>query len=319
MHVDYVLGGSFEWLAPGREHVMFIEPWWPSSVTPNQARLWISPPSGAAVNVTPGMANPPNGSWWARIKKVGAYTKALLVVHPTAGPVKTFAAGLHGRWKIRIDPTASGPPGSIHAYVARADHNMGARRRSKASRLSDPGLEAARFVAPADRYKEAPNSAIQRQDFERYRDRAEHSCRWRLSLPPDGVFSSSGRSQVRGRADACITDDRSSGNSRFGRPLGNDSGIGRDKYSLTAVVQSPRHQHGRSLADTTDTRPSADWRRLPQAGSGPDSIVAARDSRCASCRGVSSSEPAVAVLVLLPAPARARIVAPHLRHRADRA
>jgi hypothetical protein len=210
--VDYVQGGSFEWLVPPDGNTpAFIELWWPSPVTPSQANLWISPPGGAAVKVTPGMANPPNGSWWARIRKVGAYTKALLVVHPTAGPVKTFAAGLHGRWKIRIDPTASGPPGTVQAYVARADHNMGARRRARASRLSDPGLEAARFVAPAYRYNEAANSVIERQGTLNGVATGPSTLvagGYRYRPMESAPYSSSGRSRGAriGPNDACISD-----------------------------------------------------------------------------------------------------------------
>jgi hypothetical protein len=210
--VDYIVGGNFDWLVPpDGQTPAFIELWWPSFVALETVHLWITPPGSAAVKVTPGMANPPNGPWWAGIKTVGKYAKALLVVHPTAVPVKTFAAGLHGCWKIKIDPTPLGPAGTVDAYVARADHNMGARRRSTASRLSDPGLEAARFVAPKDRYEEAANSVVRRQGTLNGIATGPSTFvagGYRYRPMESAPYSSSGRSRGAriGPNDACITD-----------------------------------------------------------------------------------------------------------------
>jgi hypothetical protein len=78
----------------------------------------------------------------------------LLVVNPTGG--KQGQKGRHGRWQIVIDAAPEGVDRDVDVYVARADHNMGARRRAKASYPTDTALEEQRFVAPSERFKEAP-------------------------------------------------------------------------------------------------------------------------------------------------------------------
>jgi hypothetical protein len=161
--VNYRTGGSFEWiLPPDGEIPAFIELWWPKLVTPLDAHFRVVPPSGPAFNVTAGppATSPPDKTWWADITQVGEWATAMLVVNPTGGTLGSN--GPHGRWRIEIDGTAGGVVGDIDVYVARADHNMGARRKAKASYLTDDDLEKQRFVAPSHRYEEAQDSAIRR-------------------------------------------------------------------------------------------------------------------------------------------------------------
>ena len=160
--VECPLGGEFTWvIPPDGETPSFLELWWPATMAIEKVRLRITPPTGAPISVAAGPNPSPDGTWFVTLDKVGPSVRALVVVHPTGG----FASGVaaHGVWGLSIDPVASGVGGDIHIYVARADHNMGARRRAKASYLTDPALERSRFVAPAVRHAEATGSAIRRQ------------------------------------------------------------------------------------------------------------------------------------------------------------
>lgn len=159
--VSYTAGGSFDWIVPPDGEIpTFIELWWPKAVTPAGVRLRVQPPGGPSAAVSVGPPTSPDGTWSASIGQIGGWTTALLVVHPTGG--KQAPHGPHGRWRIEIDASVGGAAGDIDVYVARADHNMGARRRAKASYLTDAALERQRFGPPADRFKEAPLSSIRR-------------------------------------------------------------------------------------------------------------------------------------------------------------
>jgi hypothetical protein len=160
--IDYSTGGSVNWIVPpDGATAAFLEIWWPKSIAPSEARLRVVPPSGPGVDVTPG-TNVSSPNWFATlIQPVGQGAMALVVVHPTDG-FNSGVRGPHGRWRIDLDPGPSGKDGEVHLYVARADHNMGARRRAKASYLSDGALASARFVSPEKRYAEAIGSVIRR-------------------------------------------------------------------------------------------------------------------------------------------------------------
>lgn len=161
--IDYANGGQVDWLVPPDGEVpAFIELWWPHGVPMGDVCLRVTPPSGPSVSIAPGKTIATDKTWWVKLKTIGQSAKALVVVHPTGGFAKTATRGQHGRWKIEIDPTPSGADGDIHVYVARADHNMGARRRAKGSYLSDAALEVGRYVAPSKRFDEVANSAIRR-------------------------------------------------------------------------------------------------------------------------------------------------------------
>jgi len=159
--VSYRAGGSVDWiLPPDGEIQTFVEFWWPHSVLPAKAHLQVIPPGAAPVNLLVGPTPSPDGSWQAELSRVGNSTRALVTVNATAA--KTGVKGRDGRWQFVIPRTVGGTPKRIDIYVARSDHNMGARRRAKASYLTDAGLTQQRFVAATDRYDEATGSAIRR-------------------------------------------------------------------------------------------------------------------------------------------------------------
>jgi hypothetical protein len=161
--IDVANGGQVDWLVPpDGETPAFIELWWPDGVALDDARLRVTPPSGPAVDVLPGQNIATDMTWWVKLKAVGSAVAALVVVHPTGGFARHAAKGQHGRWILEIDPAPSGADGDVHLYVARADHNMGARRGATASRLTDAALEAGRYVAPAQRNEDVIGSSIRR-------------------------------------------------------------------------------------------------------------------------------------------------------------
>ena len=88
--------------------------------------------------------------------------RALLFVNPTEHSDPQQRAS-HGAWTIAVGPGQASVNGNVHIYVARATHNMGARRGAKASYLTDAGLEASRFVAADKRFDEAAGSTIRRE------------------------------------------------------------------------------------------------------------------------------------------------------------
>jgi hypothetical protein len=167
--VDYAAGGSVEWnVPPDGITPAFLEVWWPKSVAPNHAHLRVVSPSGRVIVPAPPPPPQPAGSPAPKVKETCSLTQppnqgalALLTVSPTAEP-DIAMRGEHGRWRLVFAPVTSGIDDAIHVYVGRSDHNMGRRRRAKASRLSDAGLAAARFRAPALRAAEAPGSLIRR-------------------------------------------------------------------------------------------------------------------------------------------------------------
>ena len=162
--IDYVSGGGFDWhVPPDGALPAFIQLWWPTGVALNSVALTITAPGAAPVVVKPGKNAAPDKSWWARLKVIGPYAKVLVVVHPTCGPGPGGSMpGPHGRWHFELPPTPGGAQADVHAYVARADHNMGARRRAKASYLSDLKLAQGRFRAPGKRDDDVAASAIRR-------------------------------------------------------------------------------------------------------------------------------------------------------------
>jgi hypothetical protein len=158
--VDCASGGSLQWLLPpdGRMSA-FVEVWWPQGVGSLPTNLTVQPPRGAPVPVVPGKQ--PFPGWSVDLQAVGASPRALISVNPTAGD-PTTVAGPCGPWTFVFGPTPGSPPGPIHLYLARANHNMGARRLALPSRFTDAAYEAGRFGAPASRYAEAAGSAVRR-------------------------------------------------------------------------------------------------------------------------------------------------------------
>jgi hypothetical protein len=161
--IPFGAGGSVRWVVPpdGRTPA-FLEVWWPRSVALADVRMRVRPPSGPAVDLVPGM-NPPSLLRWAALllPTLDSGPMALLVVHPTEFGDASLR-GLHGTWTLEFDRPSCGAAGDIHVYVARADHNMGARRRARANYLTDDPYEAHRFVTASQRDDEATGSAVRR-------------------------------------------------------------------------------------------------------------------------------------------------------------
>lgn len=207
---DYRNGGRLKWhIPPDGRTPAFLEFWWPDGVKPVEAKLRVVPPGGAAVDVVTGMAWIET-TWFARLRKVGNTTRGFVVVHPTEYSDPAFR-GLHGEWTIEFDPGSANLPGNIHAYLARADHNMGARRRAKASYLTDDALSAHRFTGPDGRHSEAPGSAIRRSGTLNGIATGKHStvaAGYRFSDLRVADYSSSGptRGFRKGPDYACVTD-----------------------------------------------------------------------------------------------------------------
>jgi hypothetical protein len=161
--IPFRSGGSVRWVVPpdGRTPA-FLEVWWPKSVVIADVRMRVRPPSGPAVDLAPGLNLPVPLRWVAvLLTTIDSGPMALLVVHPTEFDDASLR-GLHGTWTLEFDPPSSGAAGDIHVYVARADHNMGARRRASASYLTDGPHEAHRFVTASQRDDEAAGSAVRR-------------------------------------------------------------------------------------------------------------------------------------------------------------
>lgn len=160
--VTYATGARFNWVLPPDGHApAFFEVRWPPGIAPEDAKLEITPPGENPTSVTPGPVTN-RGNWYARVRTFGNSTKVLVVVHPTEG----FGAqvpGKHGRWLVNFPAGTPGIGGEIHVNVARADHNMGARRRAKASRLADEAFDMGRrLLPPSERFGEIAQSSIRR-------------------------------------------------------------------------------------------------------------------------------------------------------------
>lgn len=161
--IDYSKGGQVDWIVPPDGEIpAFLDFHWPPGVSVTKALLRVTSPSGEVLIASSVKQYGADKTWWVKLKTVGSAVRGLVVVHPTGGPGNGGHWGPHGRWKIEITATPIGVHGAVHLYVARADHNMGARRRAKASHLTDAALEAGRYVAPADRYDEVVASAVRR-------------------------------------------------------------------------------------------------------------------------------------------------------------
>jgi hypothetical protein len=168
---ELAAGGSVNWVVPpDGDAPAFLEVWWPEPVRPEQARLYVTPAGGVRRRVQARAVLHSSNAWFSHIKRVGRCTMALLVVHPTSGR-SGLPVGRHGVWRIEVPALnmqqtpaeQGGTDRSVHVYVARADHNLGARRRARASHLEDEDAGRGRFLAPAQRFEEVPGSAIRRQ------------------------------------------------------------------------------------------------------------------------------------------------------------
>lgn len=156
-------GGQVHWIVPpDGTQPQFLEVWWPHNFPTSEMHLKVTPPGGTPVDVIHTPQPTPDQTWHWELATVNGSPRVTVFVHPTEYPDPAYR-GAHGRWTIRVGRSKAAPGGHVHVYVARADHNMGARRRAKASHLTDEGLEDARFVAPHDRDEEASGSRVRHE------------------------------------------------------------------------------------------------------------------------------------------------------------
>jgi len=124
----------------------FLEIWWPAQAS----LITLTPPQGNAIPV-------PAAVGFTNIVHAGAVvggvtvilhwsgkTMALVAIHPTANRMATVVNAPHGRWGIQIQAQSEKDSGQAHIYVARADHNMGQKRKAVASYLWDQKYEEMR-------------------------------------------------------------------------------------------------------------------------------------------------------------------------------
>lgn len=162
--VSYKGGGSFEWILPPDGHSpAFLEIWWPNGVDATKTRLQIKPPGLQTIDIPPKIGTYSEGNRWSvDLSDIGGDAAATLTVQPTENSDSQFC-GRHGEWIISFKPGAPAPGDDyVHVYLARATHNMGARRLAKASYLTDAELEGSRFVSPGKRFDEASHSLVRR-------------------------------------------------------------------------------------------------------------------------------------------------------------
>lgn len=244
----HAAGGVVHWVVPPDGlRPQFLEVWWPQGFPMAAVRLRVTPPGGAAIDVI-GTGPSDNRIHW-ELDTLGGSPRLLLSVHPTEEPDPAWR-GPHGTWTLEVG--ASGLPASpedVHVYVARADHNMGARRRARPSYLYDAALDASRFVAAAQRDAEAKNSSIRRAGTlsgVATGNGAAVIAGYRESDGRPAPYSSSGPSRgARSAPDAACVTDRS-----LALPGVRASGV-RSGTSVTLIgTSTAAPQYGNELALT---------------------------------------------------------------------
>lgn len=208
-------GGDFEWvIPPDGKAPTFLEVWWPPAMPEGAIVLNLRAPTGEVFTVAGA-----NGQ-----QTLGTYGHVVLVDQNPRGVVAMVTVeatesllnprGLAGRWHLSVAAVGTAPAVSsslIHVYVARADHNMGAHRRGKATYLTDAALDQARFVEPARRFDEVPGSRVRRRGT--LNGVGTGTLAWTVGgyrhsdLAPAPYTSSGGSRGARAMPDAsCITD-----------------------------------------------------------------------------------------------------------------
>ncbi|MDN8616078.1 hypothetical protein [Variovorax ginsengisoli] len=153
---------GLEWVVPpDGKSPAFLEIWWPPGIAPEDVELTVEAPDGTGLTVTGrGFVAAPEDRWsitLIKARKNGAM--ALVAINPTGG-AEGSCCGRHGIWRVTVEPLEGVE--DLHMYIARADHDMGARRRARSSHLNDACYGLSRFRAASERDSEAPGSIIQR-------------------------------------------------------------------------------------------------------------------------------------------------------------
>lgn len=154
---------------PGARSPAFLEIWWPKGTAGNDAQLTVTAPDGTTKLTSTGLgiwSQPPDcpaaDIRWGitRIEHPGGFM-TLIALAPTFShnPIDTTAP--HGQWHIKV-AALSGSDETVHVYVARADHNMGTKRRAQPSYLRDTAYEVSRRSVKAEYDDTVAGSMVQK-------------------------------------------------------------------------------------------------------------------------------------------------------------
>ena len=133
-------------IPPGALTPAFLEVWWPEHADDAKATycITVTPPVGNPLTLSStGTVAAANKIWGITGVVHGKRRMALLTLGPTFSHVPGTNTAPHGRWLITVSAVKV-ETGDVHIYVARADHNMGAKRKSAPSYLFDPHYESMR-------------------------------------------------------------------------------------------------------------------------------------------------------------------------------
>ncbi len=166
-------GASLCWcVPPGARSPAFLEIWWPKGTAGNDAQLTVTAPDGKTKLTSKGL-----GIWsqlpghpgamgskirWGitQIEHPGGFM-ALIALAPTFSHNENDATAPHGEWRIEVEKISNGK-GTVHVYVARADHNMGTKRRAQPSYLREDAYEESRRSVKAEYDDTVSDSIVQK-------------------------------------------------------------------------------------------------------------------------------------------------------------
>jgi hypothetical protein len=143
----------------------FLEIWWPQ----NASQIELTPPQGVAICVPAAIgftAIVHAGQVVGGVTVIAHWSgkaMALIAIHPTAKRMASQKSAPHGRWGIQIQAQSEAGSGQAHIYIARADHNMGQKRKADASYLWDQRYEEMRRGKDGMTAADPAGASVQRQ------------------------------------------------------------------------------------------------------------------------------------------------------------
>jgi hypothetical protein len=144
-------GGSLDWcVAVDSQAPSYLELWLPDGVSLDDLELTLTAPDGALLGGQAGYFVASKDDTAAVISPPGS-RMVLLFVAPTAyarniSNKPMFQLGTPGRWTVTVIGKADkAVGGTVHAYLARRDPNMGRQRRGRSGYLDSPTYDPDRF------------------------------------------------------------------------------------------------------------------------------------------------------------------------------
>lgn len=168
--IDLKAPKSLTWVVPpGAEKAAFLEIWWPAEMA--RTSVTVTAPDGSRLTLSPEnrLVTHSHGAvskrWGLVGNDTGFQSMVLLALQPTfshspASP-RGGSTAPHGRWTIDVG-ASSNAAGVVHVYVARADQNMGGRRRARASYLLDAEYETIRRRIDGRYAPDSPSALVKR-------------------------------------------------------------------------------------------------------------------------------------------------------------